>query len=418
MKILKVLILVLGVSFISFDNSHSSSLEDLESLQYLAWSDEPDIRPSGVVKYDKSKAFDGYNLYTDDVKNIFLMDMKGRILYRWKLPYTIGSWQYVRLLNDGSIVAVSFGMGLAKFDRNSKFIWATPILAHHDIEVLPDGTFLVPANEPPVLYDNKCVLFDSIVRISKDGRILNKWSTHELLKGLQKMLLPSVIARNKRYDTKYKRIHDTINDMIKTSIISRIGTPHGQNQCTMSDSREWRDYYHLNSIQVLPDTILGLKDRRFQKGNWLISLRNVDLICILDKDTHQVVWAWGPGILDRQHIPRMLNNGNILVFDNGFHRSYSRLVIVDPASDKIVWEYKANPPESFDSLLSGSSQQLPNGNFFICEAEKGRAFEITPSGEIVWEFLNPVVNQAGQRKTISRMLRIPKEEVSGWLGKI
>ena len=113
----------------------------------------------------------------------------------------------------------------------------------------------------------------------------------------------------------------------------------------------------------------------------------------------------------------MLGDGNILVYDNGMHRAYSRLVIVNPESRKIVWEYKASPPESFHSKYQGSSQLLANGNFLICESMNGRVFEITPKGEIVWEFLNPERNKNGRRIPIYRMLRVPKEEVSSWLGR-
>lgn len=58
------------------------------------------------------------------------------------------------------------------------------------------------------------------------------------------------------------------------------------------------DYYHLNIIKVLPDTALGRKDKRFQQGNCLFCLRNADLILILNKDTKDIVWSFGPGVLD------------------------------------------------------------------------------------------------------------------------
>ena len=187
------------------------------------------------------------------------------------------------------------------------------------------------------------------------------------------------------------------------------------NQCVNWYNRRYCNYYHLNSIQLLPDTDLGKRDKRFQKGNWLICSRGVSLLFIIDKDSHRVVWSWGPGILDGPHMPRMLNNGNILLYDNGFYRPYSRLVIIDPVTYKIIWEYKANPPESFHSTEGGSGQLLANGNLLICETINGRAFEITPKGEKVWEFFNPKKTNDGRRWVIYRMIRFSKNEVSGWL---
>lgn len=390
MGIPKVLILVLFLLFVFTGNGYSDKLEELSSLPYLEWNPTADIKQSGVVKYDKNKAYDGYNLYTDDESNAYLIDMKGHVVYRWKFPTAKGNWQYVRLLDHGDIVALSYVKYFVKLDKNSKLIWDVPVAANHDIELLADGSFLISAFDTPVKYNNINVVFESIVHISKDGKIIGKWSTYDHLKELQKLHLPSVLDSNEGEGSK--------------------------KDPTLYDKNKTFDYYHLNSIQALPDTSLGLKDKRFQKGNWLIGTRNVNLIFILDKDNQKIVWSWGPGVLDGPHMPRMLNNGNILIYDNGYNRNYSRVIMIDPESGKIVWEYKATPPESFYSKEGGSSQLLGNGNFFIFDTENGRAFEITPTGQIVWEYYIPEIMN-GKRKGIYRMLRIPKEEVSDWLGK-
>jgi hypothetical protein len=34
-------------------------------------------------------------------------------------------------------------------------------------------------------------------------------------------------------------------------------------------------------------------------------------------------------------------------------------------------------------------QRLPNGNTFSLDCHKGRLFEVTPYGEIVWEYISP-----------------------------
>jgi len=90
----------------------------------------------------------------------------------------------------------------------------------------------------------------------------------------------------------------------------------------------------------------------------------------------------------------MLDNGNILLFDNGAHRegfapNYSRAVEVNPSTNKIVWEYKSDPPSDFYSAIMGGCQRLPNGNTLICEALMGRVFEVTYEGEMVWEYILP-----------------------------
>jgi hypothetical protein len=361
---------------------YSNTLEDLRALPYIAWSEsQANEKQKGVTRFNKAKAYDGYNLYADGLGYAYMMDMKGKILHHWKFPpgadEVIGGWEHFRLLENGDVIGVAVNHAAARIDKDSKLIWSTRAYTGHDIALLKDGSFLVPSKRAR-RYKNHRVVFDTIVHLSKDGNPLDTWSTFANLEDLHKEHLPSLLDEEL----------PTYDDI-------------GQ------------EYYHLNTIEVLPNSALGQKDKRFQEGNWLLCFRNVDLIVILDKDTRKVVWSWGPGQVDGPHMPTLLDNGQLLIFDNGRRRKYSRLIMLDPLTKKIVWEYKAKAPETFFTENRGSSQLLPNGNFFICESDNGRAFEITPQGKIVWEFFNPILKE-GKRKTIYRMIRIPKKSVSSW----
>ena len=37
--------------------------------------------------------------------------------------------------------------------------------------------------------------------------------------------------------------------------------------------------------------------------------------------------------------------------------------------------------------------RLPGGNTLICEGVRGRIFQVTPEGETVWEFINPIFGE-------------------------
>jgi hypothetical protein len=52
------------------------------------------------------------------------------------------------------------------------------------------------------------------------------------------------------------------------------------------------------------------------------------------------------------------------------------------------WKYIAKDTISFYSRFVAGAQRMENGNTFINEGVKGRFFEVTPEGEIVWEYLN------------------------------
>ena len=89
---------------------------------------------------------------------------------------------------------------------------------------------------------------------------------------------------------------------------------------------------------------------------------------------------------------------------------------IDPSSGGIVWQYdggNAAPGSAagFYTASRGSAERLPNGNTMIAESDRGHAFEVTPKGDLVWEFWNPARNAKGERAAIVRMNRVPTEWV-------
>ena len=52
------------------------------------------------------------------------------------------------------------------------------------------------------------------------------------------------------------------------------------------------------------------------------------------------------------------------------------------------------------------AQRLPNGNTLITESDAGRVFEVTEGGDIVWEFVNLDIMEAGEHRVIWRMTRV------------
>ena len=59
-------------------------------------------------------------------------------------------------------------------------------------------------------------------------------------------------------------------------------------------------------------------------------------------------------------------------------------------SRQIVWSYRSVNSHGFFSHIGSSGQRLPNGNTFVCSDTEGHFFEVTATGELVWEYLNPV----------------------------
>jgi hypothetical protein len=120
----------------------------------------------------------------------------------------------------------------------------------------------------------------------------------------------------------------------------------------------------------------------------------------------EILWAWGEGELEWPHHPTMLPGGNILIFDNGTQRGASRVIEFSPVTETIEWQYAGAPPASFFTATRGSAQRLPNGNTLICEGDRGRCFEVTKGGEVVWEWYNPHIEEE-RRVQVYRMMRYP-----------
>ncbi len=62
---------------------------------------------------------------------------------------------------------------------------------------------------------------------------------------------------------------------------------------------------------------------------------------------------------------------------------------------EVAWSYVADDRESFFAPFVSGTQRLENGNTFVCSGPQGRFFEVSPEGEIVWEYRNPFHGDVG-----------------------
>lgn len=122
---------------------------------------------------------------------------------------------------------------------------------------------------------------------------------------------------------------------------------------------------HTNAVTRLPN------------GNTLISPRNFNILVEVDPKG-SVVRTIGEGILEGQHDPEVLPNGNILVMN---HRKPHTAVEMDPAG-RILWQYVMRDPSTWPVR---DANRLSNGNTLITGTTK--ILEITPKGEIAWQLI-------------------------------
>lgn len=348
-------------------------LEQLAALGYVDGTPDPRHDRQGVLEHDPERAWQGLNFYNSRwEEGARLVDMEGRTLHEWRTPGT-GPWQHATLLPDGSVVVLVKDRMLFRADADSRLLWKVPGRFHHDLDV-HEGRIHALARtveRVPRIHPDLDVLVDRVVTVSMDGRVLDDQSIlHPLLDSDYAFLLPTVAASEMEPGTR--------------------GVEH-------------IDILHTNHVEVFDGSLEG-RHPLYGDGNLLVSMRNLHAVAVIDPESDRVAWIWGPGNVTFQHHPTLLEDGDVLLFDNGTERS--RILQIDPVKGSLAWSY--GPRDDFFSATRGSNQRLPNGNTLITESDTGYVFEVTPEGERVWRFANPDVRR-GRRQAIWRMTRVSAE---------
>ncbi|MGN7777951.1 aryl-sulfate sulfotransferase [Mycolicibacterium sp. 22603] len=378
------------------------------------------VRLAGVTYLDPDLAHDSYVLFTGADSVTRLIDLNGTVLHEW--PYAgvppriidpelnggrIGDVG-VQLSDSGDARGGIYANGtIGQLDWAGGRVWEWGAEApggaarqNHDWELLPNGNRLVLVTVPRVVPDlgDHIVGDQGLYEVAPDGRIVWQWLAGDHLDefGFSDagwVALRETVARDPEDPWGYLEMNSA-----KTL---------GQNH--------WYD--------TRPDSV-------FRPDNILISFRKANIIALIDKRTGALAWRLGPyhpaeagaqhqrisvhkvprpvDQTSGQHNPHMIapglpGAGNILVFDNQGGAGYppasigiyagSRILEIDPVTEDIVWQYTAEdsglPPWTFFSSFVSNAQRLPNGNTLITEGMQGRLFQVTPDGDVAWEYHSP-----------------------------
>jgi hypothetical protein len=345
------------------------------------------------------------------------------------------------------------GGRIQEFTWDGKLIWDWVIatrdrLQHHDIEPLPNGNVLlivwerksykqvVEAGRNRRRMSPKGLWPDCVLEVQPQrpngARIVWEWHLWDhLIQDFNPKLknFGKVSAHPELIDINGNRKPESITDELlkRLKTLGYLGTSTKKSDLTP-------DFTHTNAIAYNP-----------QLDQIALSVLTFNEIWIIDHSTTtreaaghtggkagkggDLLYRWGnPRAYGRgkmkhqrlfaQHDVRWIpkgypGEGNLLVFNNGPGRPdgpYSSVIEIHPpvdtngnytigpagrfGPDKTVWKFTAQIKRTFYADFISGAHRLINGNTLICDGPKGRFFEVTKTGDIVWEYKNPYSGNA------------------------
>jgi hypothetical protein len=419
----------------------------------------------GLFKKDAGTA-DGYVLFApSSFITTYLMDKCGKLVHSWPSSYKPGLSAY--LLPDGNLlrtgkanntVFTAGGNGgiIEKIDWNGNVTWSYIISSstecqHHDICPLPNGNILAVVWEAKSSADALAV-----------GRDPAKLGTSLWMEKLVELQPTGTNGANIVWEWHVwdHLVQDYDNTKSNYGVVSQH--PELVNLNYTIGIPTSADWLHMNSVAY-----------NEKLDQVMVSLHNMSEFWIIDHSTTtaeasshsggahgkggDLLYRWGnpavynrgtPAIqqLYRQHNAHWVEAGSpdsnkILLFNNGLGRpqgNYSTVELIAPPvtasgdytisgtsayqPDSAYWKYQAPNPTDFYGMNISGAQQLPGGNFIVCEGPAGRFFEIDGQKNIVWEYNNPVTmtgpisqGSAATQNTVFRCTQYPVD-YSGFAG--
>jgi hypothetical protein len=388
-----------------------------------------------------SKAFSGYTLFAPKHNTAtYLIDNSGQVVHAWTASkYEPGQSAY--LLENGHLLRTCMTKGklstgggeggrVEEYDWDGKLVWeldysTDEYMQHHDIHPLPNGDILM-------LVVEKKTYEQAIAAGFPAGKLAGEVRQ-------QGMLLPDAVVEIKpTYPSGGQVVwawhvwDHLVQDADKTKANYASVAAHPELIQADDEGQGIPVFWnHMNSI-----------DYNAAFDQILLSVRGNSEVWIIDHSTTtaqaashaggvrgkggDLLYRWGNPVmygagtrdsqaLYQQHdaewvAPGLPGAGNITVFNNGLGRNYSTIDEFTPPVDakgnytlkagqpfgptKLAWTYSATPPTSLYAGAISGAQRLPNGNTLIDDGTHGTFIEVTSSGEVVWKYVNPVV-QAG-----------------------
>jgi uncharacterized repeat protein (TIGR01451 family) len=382
----------------------------------------------------------------------YLVDLNGRVVRTWRSAFLPSAWVY--FLDNGHILRGGSDRGSSpfsgggqggrfqEFDLDGNLVWDfrynDPRLPHHDVAVLPNGNLLAIAWEgktaeearragrQPSAIPTNGIWPDMLIEFEplppNDARIVWEWHSWD-------HLIQNIDPTRENYGD-------------PATHPERIDINAGSGGFGFS-----RDIFHTNAVAYNPEL-----------DQILLSVPTYDEVWVIDHSTTpqqaaghtggrsgkggDLLYRWGnpqaygrgsasDQLLGFQHDARWIPQGrpgagHMMVFSNqtptpngATTKVYEFVPPVDASGNYAIsapapfgpatplWTY--SNPNLQTTNLSGA-ERLENGNTLISAGPQGRIFEITPAGDIVWDYWSPFSGfsgNSGSSFSLFRATRVP-----------
>ena len=391
----------------------------------------------GLLSYDETKAFDGYNLFfPHNQSNVYLIDNCGEVVHVWEDDPSFRPGNSVYLLEDGSLVKckrpstvvndpIWAGGGGATVEIRSwdnELLWSFTLndstaRLHHDIEPLPNGNILmiawevktreeaIEAGRDTNLLDDDELWPDYVLEVDPTlDSIVWEWHVWDHLvqdfdstKSNYGVVAdhPELLDINFAADGAANWMHTNSIDYNAELDQIVLSTPF-LNEIYIID--------HSTTTAQAADHVGGFGGIG---GDFMYRLGNPAAYGVPDSVAGQQLFF--------QHHPHWIEDfldgsdpqfGKMAIYNNQVGADYSAAHVFTPPWDMYTWSYTMNNgvwgPSVFEqdilhpdttamySTGLSSVQKLPNGNWLLCSGRQGYSFELSPDNEIVWEYVTPL----------------------------
>jgi len=396
-------------------------------------------RKVGLFLNDSAYTYNGYTLFAPKhYTSTYLINNQGRLIHKWSnSQYAPGQSVYITPtghLLRACMIQGQIGTGGGEGGRVEEWTWGDTLIwqftysspnyiAHHDIRRLPNGNILMLAVEKK-----------TVAQCLASGFEQSRLSSEIITKGY--MVPDYIIEVQPVYPSGGNIVWEwhvwdhLIQDYDSTKLNYGNVASHPELVDCDGDGRLLPCFWnHMNAIAY---------NTRFDQI--ILSVRGNSEIWVIDHSTTtqqaaghtggryghggDLLYRWGnPSCykignsstqkLFEQHDAQWIDSlypgaGNMICFNNGVNRGYSSIDQFVPPVDSLgfyyrapnsafgptalIWTYTATPPSSMYASDISGAQRLPNGNTLICYGTLGNFWEVTPSGQLVWKYVNPVIN--------------------------